>query len=129
MEDIMGTEPEFENFSRRSDEQASHKREQGAGTADGEAVADRRTFLQGAVASAAALAVPNWAHAAAGSALPADEMDGIRAEIEKRHEEAVQRLQHWIQQPSIAAENRGMNEGCELTMHMLRDEIGRASCR
>jgi acetylornithine deacetylase/succinyl-diaminopimelate desuccinylase-like protein len=117
----MGTEPEFENVSRRSDEQASHKREQSAGTADDEAVADRRTFLQGAVASAAALAVPNWAHAAAGSALPADEMDGIRAEIEKRHEEAVQRLQHWIQQPSIAAENRGMNEGCELTMHMLRD--------
>src|SRR5579863_6888527 len=117
----MGTESEFENVSRRSGEQANHKRGQDAGAADGEAFADRRTFLQGAVASAAALAVPGWAHAAAGSALPADEMDGIRAEIEKRHEESVQRLQHWIQQPSIAAENRGMNEGCELTMHMLRD--------
>jgi acetylornithine deacetylase/succinyl-diaminopimelate desuccinylase-like protein len=33
----------------------------------------------------------------------------------------VQRLQEWIRQPSIAAENRGMNEGCELTMRMLRD--------
>ncbi|MBO0723541.1 MAG: M20/M25/M40 family metallo-hydrolase, partial [Blastocatellia bacterium] len=33
----------------------------------------------------------------------------------------VQRLQHWIRQPSIAAENRGMSEGCELTMQMLRD--------
>jgi acetylornithine deacetylase/succinyl-diaminopimelate desuccinylase-like protein len=45
----------------------------------------------------------------------------IWAEIEKRHDEAVQRLQQWIRQPSIAAENRGVNEGCELTMQMLRD--------
>src|SRR5438876_4222351 len=27
----------------------------------------------------------------------------------------------WIRQPSIAAENRGMNEGCELMMEMLRE--------
>jgi acetylornithine deacetylase/succinyl-diaminopimelate desuccinylase-like protein len=33
----------------------------------------------------------------------------------------VQRLQEWIRQPSIAAENRGMTEGCELTMRLLRD--------
>jgi acetylornithine deacetylase/succinyl-diaminopimelate desuccinylase-like protein len=45
----------------------------------------------------------------------------IWAEIEKRHDEAVQRLQQWIRQPSIAAENRGVSEGCELTMQMLRD--------
>ena len=31
------------------------------------------------------------------------------------------RLQEWIRQPSIAAENRGVNEGCELTMRMLKD--------
>src|SRR5579859_103812 len=82
-----------------------------------EAGADRRTFLQGALASAAALALPKWTHA---STLP-DDMDAIHAEIEKRHDEAVKRLQHWIQQPSIAAENRGMTEGCELTMQMLRE--------
>ena len=45
----------------------------------------------------------------------------IFREVERRHDEAVQRLQEWIRQPSIAAENRGMNEGCELTMRMLRD--------
>jgi len=45
----------------------------------------------------------------------------IWAEIEKRHDEAIQRLQQWIRQPSIAAENRGLNEGCHLTMQMLRD--------
>src|SRR5262249_2289441 len=32
-----------------------------------------------------------------------------------------QRLQHWIRQPSIAAENRGMTEGCDLTMQLLRE--------
>jgi acetylornithine deacetylase/succinyl-diaminopimelate desuccinylase-like protein len=35
--------------------------------------------------------------------------------------EAVQRLQDWIKQPSIAAENRGSNEGCELMMKLARD--------
>ncbi|MGB6683541.1 MAG: M20/M25/M40 family metallo-hydrolase [Candidatus Acidiferrum sp.] len=84
-----------------------------------DALTGRRLFLQSAVASAAALALPRWAHA--GPIAAPDEMDTIRAEIAKRHDESVQRLQHWIQQPSIAAENRGMNEGCELTMNMLRD--------
>jgi acetylornithine deacetylase/succinyl-diaminopimelate desuccinylase-like protein len=80
---------------------------------------DRRTFLQGVGASAAALAVhlPNWT----ASLQLSEDLDAIRKEIEKRHEEAVRRLQTWIRQPSIAAENRGMNEGCELTMEMLRD--------
>jgi acetylornithine deacetylase/succinyl-diaminopimelate desuccinylase-like protein len=75
----------------------------------------RRTFLQNAVAGAAALALPRWARAAA------SDLDTIRAEIEKRHDEAVQRLQEWIRQPSIAAENRGMTEGCDLMMRLLRD--------
>jgi len=76
---------------------------------------DRRAFLQGAAAAGAALAMPRWAHAHPG------DMDAILAEIEKRHDESVKRLQDWIRQPSIAAENRGMNEGCELTMRMLRE--------
>src|ERR1700720_4101391 len=78
---------------------------------------DRRTFLQTAAAGAAALALPRWTRAAAA---PAD-LNPIFAEIEKRHDESLKRLQTWIHQPSIAAENRGMNEGCELTMQMLRD--------
>jgi len=45
----------------------------------------------------------------------------IWAQIEKRHDEALQRLQAWIRQPSIAAENRGMEEGCSMMMQMLRD--------
>lgn len=53
----------------------------------------------------------------------ADEQDlsPIWPQVQKHHDEAVQRLQEWIKQPSIAAENRGVNEGCELTMRFLRD--------
>ena len=108
----MGTESEFERVDGQSCPPEKSKAEQRAAAFDSDVIADRRTFLEGAVASAAALALPNWAHAAVVPAAPADEMDGIRAEIEKRHGEAVERLQHWIHQPSIAAENRGMNEGC-----------------
>src|SRR5919201_6362368 len=74
----------------------------------------RRKFLQGALAVTASMALPGWATRNA-------DLDAIYREIEKRHDEAVQRLQEWIHQPSIAAENRGMNEGCDLTMRMLRD--------
>jgi len=77
--------------------------------------ANRRAFLQGAAAVAAAAAMPRWAQA------HPDDLSAIRAEIEKRHDEALKRLQTWIRQPSIAAENRGMNEGCELMMEMLRE--------
>src|SRR6266545_8421498 len=45
----------------------------------------------------------------------------IRSEIEKRHDESIQRCQHWVRSPSIAAEDRGMDEGCELMMHMARE--------
>jgi acetylornithine deacetylase/succinyl-diaminopimelate desuccinylase-like protein len=76
---------------------------------------DRRAFLKGAAAGAAVLGWPAFLSAAAGG------LDDIYAQITKRHDESVKRLQDWIKQPSIAAENRGVNEGCELTMQMLRD--------
>src|SRR5260370_19093465 len=76
---------------------------------------DRRTFLQTPAATAAALALPRWTRAAA------SDLDPIFAEIDKRHDESLRRLQTWIHQPSIAAENRGMNEGCDPTMQMLPD--------
>jgi acetylornithine deacetylase/succinyl-diaminopimelate desuccinylase-like protein len=117
----MGNASDFEDLNDKSYEAADRVSEQRAGAAEGEGVTGRRLFLQSAVAGAAALALPKWAHAATAPPAPADEMDGIRAQIEKRHDESVQRLQHWIQQPSIAAENRGMVEGCDLTMQMLRD--------
>src|SRR5258706_9751543 len=51
----------------------------------------------------------------------ADPGDAIQAAIEKQRGEGVQRLQEWVRQPSIAAENRGMTEGCELMMKLARD--------
>src|SRR6267143_1729189 len=77
---------------------------------------DRRTFIKGATLAGAATLTLNertWA--------AADDFDPIRKEIGKRHDEALKRLQEWIHQPSIAAENNGVNEGCELTMRMLKD--------
>src|SRR5260370_20502841 len=109
-------------FENSKDEQSKNRAEEKSATTANEAPfaevfppTDRRAFLQGAAAAAGLLAVPRWAHAH-----PSD-IDAIRAEIEKRHDESVKRLQDWIRQPSIAAENRGMNEGCELTMRMLRE--------
>jgi acetylornithine deacetylase/succinyl-diaminopimelate desuccinylase-like protein len=76
---------------------------------------NRRDFIVTTASAGAALTLPG--------VLPAQdaELAPIFAEIQKRHGEAVARLQQWIRQPSIAAENRGMNEGCELTMRMLRE--------
>jgi len=76
---------------------------------------NRRTFLQAAATSAVSLSLPR-----SGAAQPA-ELAPIWHEIDKRHDESVQRLQEWIRQPSIAAENRGVSEGCDLTMGFLRD--------
>src|SRR6059036_2233280 len=51
----------------------------------------------------------------------AGELASIQSEIEKRHDESIQRFQHWVRNPSIAAEDRGMDEGCELMITMARD--------
>jgi len=45
----------------------------------------------------------------------------IGSEIEKRHDESVGRLQEWVKHPALAAEDRGMDEGCDLMMKMARD--------
>jgi acetylornithine deacetylase/succinyl-diaminopimelate desuccinylase-like protein len=76
---------------------------------------NRRAFLQRSMTAAAL--------ASAQHSLTADTVDlkVFEAEIAKRHDEAIQRLQDWIRQPAIAAENRGMSEGCDLMMRMLRD--------
>jgi acetylornithine deacetylase/succinyl-diaminopimelate desuccinylase-like protein len=76
---------------------------------------NRRTFLQGALAGAATISLPRRARGQQADLIP------IWTQIEKHHDEAVHRLQEWIKQPSIAAENRGVTEGCDLTMRFLHD--------
>jgi acetylornithine deacetylase/succinyl-diaminopimelate desuccinylase-like protein len=73
---------------------------------------NRRHFLQSSMAAAFAQRI---------SAAPSDDLKAIQSEIDKHHDEAIHRLQDWIRQPSIAAENRGMTEGCDMMMRLLRD--------
>jgi len=75
----------------------------------------RRTFLHGAALTAAAAALPRLSFA------EQPDLNAISAEIAKQHDQSVKRLQDWIHQPSIAAENRGMTEGCEMMMDLVRD--------
>src|ERR1041385_6729027 len=76
---------------------------------------NRREFIATTAAATASLALPRLSES------QQEDLKPVWNEIEKRHDESVQRLQEWIKQPSIAAENRGMTEGCELTMRMLKD--------
>jgi acetylornithine deacetylase/succinyl-diaminopimelate desuccinylase-like protein len=76
---------------------------------------NRRDFIATAALATAATAIPKFAFADDSDFTP------IWTEITKRHDESVQRIQAWIRQPSIAAENRGMNEGCQFTMNMLKE--------
>jgi acetylornithine deacetylase/succinyl-diaminopimelate desuccinylase-like protein len=50
-----------------------------------------------------------------------NDLGAIKAEIAKRHDEAVKRLQDWIAQVSIAAEDRGYPEGAEYMAKLARD--------
>ncbi len=76
---------------------------------------DRREFVIATALTAASAAVPEWMQAQNADLKP------VFDEVDRRRDEAVQRLQTWIKQPSIAAENRGMNEGNALVQDMLRD--------
>jgi acetylornithine deacetylase/succinyl-diaminopimelate desuccinylase-like protein len=74
----------------------------------------RRSFLGGALATGATLALARQAHAAPGR-------KAVYDQIQRHREQTVAMLQQWIRQPSIAAENRGVDEGCDLTLQMLRN--------
>lgn len=76
---------------------------------------NRRDFVRNTSLAAAGMALSRFSFAESSDLQP------IFAEVDKRHDEAVQRLQSWIRQPSIAAENRGMDEGCKMMMDLLTD--------
>jgi acetylornithine deacetylase/succinyl-diaminopimelate desuccinylase-like protein len=61
--------------------------------------------------------------ASAANSHSADDIDlsDVKAEVTKRHEEAVKRLHDWIAQVSIAAENRGYPEGADYMINLLKD--------
>jgi len=50
-----------------------------------------------------------------------EDLAPIKAEITKRHDEALKRLQDWIKLPSIAAENLNSAEGAEYMAKLAKD--------
>ncbi|AHG93479.1 peptidase M20 (plasmid) [Gemmatirosa kalamazoonensis] len=80
---------------------------------------DRRTFVHGAAAGVAGLALgglpsPLGAHAAA-------DRDAVIAKIASGHAAALTMLRDWIAFPSIAAENRNYPQGAEYMARLARD--------
>ena len=54
-------------------------------------------------------------------ALLTGELAPVRAELERRHDESITRFQDWVRHPSIAAEDRDMDQGCDLMIRMARE--------
>lgn len=84
----------------------------------------RRGLLLMAAAAGATLALPRRMLAAADKSADAKlggDLTAVRAAIEKQRPEAIKRLQNWIALPSIAAENRNMQEGCQLMIDLLKE--------
>jgi acetylornithine deacetylase/succinyl-diaminopimelate desuccinylase-like protein len=77
---------------------------------------DRRRFLQGSLAGAAAvLADPAAVWASAG------DREAVIAQIAPRHEATVKMLRDWIALPSIAAEDLGYPQGPEYMARLARE--------
>jgi acetylornithine deacetylase/succinyl-diaminopimelate desuccinylase-like protein len=51
----------------------------------------------------------------------ADDLADIKEQITKQHDQSVKRLQDWIHQVSIAAENRGYPEGADYMIKLLQE--------
>ena len=69
---------------------------------------NRRAFLAGAAAALVPIA------GTSGAGTP--DLTPVLAEIEKRHDESVRRIQEWIKQPTIAAENKGIADRRHVTL-------------
>jgi acetylornithine deacetylase/succinyl-diaminopimelate desuccinylase-like protein len=74
-----------------------------------------RKLIPVAVAVLATLTVAAPARAAG------DDLSAVKAEVAKRHDEAVKRLRDWIALPSIAAENLNSTEGAEYMAKLARE--------
>jgi hypothetical protein len=74
----------------------------------------RKAFFVAATA-AATIFVSNQ------QAWSADALADIKEQIAKQHDQTVKRLQDWIHQVSIAAENRGYPEGADYMIKLLQE--------
>jgi len=74
----------------------------------------RREFVGGAVGTGMLLG-------AAPGVFAAQKLDDVYRQVALGHDAAVVRLQDWIRQITIAAENRGIEEGCGYMMQLARE--------
>src|SRR5436305_13730719 len=74
----------------------------------------RKAFFVAATA-AATIFVSNQ------QAWSADDLADIKEQITKQHDQTVKRVQDWIHQISIAAENRGYPEGADYMIKLLQE--------
>src|SRR5574341_132907 len=79
---------------------------------------NRREFLHGAAAGAAAFALSGGR---GGSLLVPPQQDPVIAQIATQHDATVKMLQQWIALPSIAAEDRNYPQGAEYMAQLARD--------
>src|SRR6478736_4569772 len=73
----------------------------------------RKFVLVTAIIAASVLGQRVWA--------AQDDFADIKAQITNQHDESVKRLQDWIGQVSIAAENRGYPEGADYMIKLLQE--------
>lgn len=79
---------------------------------------DRRAFIVGAASAGVLASFPRLAEGAGGKAV---DLSPVYGKITEQLEQSIERIQRWIQQPSISAQNVGITECCDLTMELLRD--------
>src|SRR6266704_986465 len=75
----------------------------------------RKAFFVAATAAATIFLFNQQAWASA------DNLTDIKEQITKQHDQSVKRLQEWIHQVSIAAENRGYPEGADYLIKLLQE--------
>ncbi|HEX7074530.1 MAG TPA: M20/M25/M40 family metallo-hydrolase [Hyphomicrobiaceae bacterium] len=77
---------------------------------------NRRTLIQGALASAAALSAPG-----AFAALDAGKRSAIKRAVEAGFEASLRRIQDWIRLPTVAAEGLNIEEGADYMARLAKE--------
>lgn len=77
-------------------------------------VIDRRGILHLMLASGVSLALPR-------PTLASPPHAWAKREIEKQHDDAIERIIRWIDVPAIASLNTGYEASCDFTMNLFRD--------
>ncbi|HMA52797.1 MAG TPA: hypothetical protein VKP60_23715, partial [Magnetospirillaceae bacterium] len=81
---------------------------------------ERRGLLMMTAAAGLTATLPKRLYAAGGMNFGGD-LSSVKAAIDKQQPEAIKRLRDWIALPSIAAENRNMQEGAKHMADLLKE--------